>query len=165
MSDDNRNATQAYVRAGYSPVGADHAASRQLRKAKIAAEIHRLETRLKAISPISPEEILQGIREDIELAREIGQMSTAMRGWELLGKQHGLFRDVVENVSSEQIASRLQSAHNRAKKRGRLIGHQLVGDDKVLNIQDLHESESANAAGMQQDEPESIKPEPSESSG
>jgi phage terminase small subunit len=67
LSDINRNATQAYVRAGYMARGnaAEVSASKLLRNAKVAAEIERLEAnliqRMRERLGLSLERVLQAI--------------------------------------------------------------------------------------------------------
>jgi len=169
VSDPLRNATQAYLRAGYSPVGADKVSYRLLDNVGVQAEIRRLEAKLTIKSPVSAEEVIEGIRNTIDLAVQAGMLSVAVRGWELLGKTHGIFREVTETIDKTDTAKRLTRAHSRLEKmKGQLIGNQLATGDKVLNIQDLQKPNSLDAAIMQHDDPdqdESPEPEHVESPG
>jgi len=135
----------------------------------VQAEIRRLEAKLTIKSPVSAEEVIEGIRNTIDLAVQAGMLSVAVRGWELLGKTHGIFREVTETIDKTDTAKRLTRAHSRLEKmKGQLIGNQLATGDKVLNIQDLQKPNSLDAAIMQHDDPdqdESPEPEHVESPG
>lgn len=165
VSDPLRNATQAAIRAGYSPRGADRTAHRTLSQVEVQLEIQRLEQKLTVKSSVSAEDVIDGIRNTIDLAIKAGMLSVAVRGWELLGKTHGIFREVTETIDNTDTAKRLARAHSRLeKKKGQLIGNQLASDDKVLNIKDLKKTNSLDAAMMQQDDGQSDQSESNEPS-
>lgn len=125
------NATQAAIRAGYSEKGASVQSSRLLGNAKIAAAVS---ARMKARSErtqIDQDSILQGIHETVLRCRQIEPVtdkdgipvmvktpnetlapaftfdaSNTLRGYELLGKHLGMWKEKVElDASAELLAA------------------------------------------------------------
>ena len=105
------NATQAYIRAGYSKKGAAQSAERLLRKAEIRSEVDRCLKEQEAIRQRTVEvtvaEVVNGLKEHATKG--------STRAWELLGKHIGMwseqaqtaedaFADVVEAADGEPAA-------------------------------------------------------------
>jgi len=88
------NATQAYIRAGYSDSGAAQSASALLTNPKIQEELADLQaedaTRLELTHQVVLEG-LWGIAADLDAT-----VSARVRAYELLGKHQGMFTDRLE---------------------------------------------------------------------
>ena len=86
------NATQAYIRAGYSPNGAAQSAERLLRNAEIQAEIQRAIDKMIERTGITVDYVVNGLRRVAErcLAEETSAAGVT-RVIELLGRYLGLF--------------------------------------------------------------------------
>ena len=87
------NATQAYIRAGYSKNGAGQSADKLLKNAEIATRIAELNGTAMQRLEITQDQILTDINDIAKEAREAGQFGAAIKGKELVGKHLGLWRD------------------------------------------------------------------------
>jgi phage terminase small subunit len=85
------NATQAYIRAGYSENGAAQSAATLLRNPKISARIAEIQARIMQRLEITQETVVRDIADIVEEARKVGQYSAALKGKELLGKHIGMW--------------------------------------------------------------------------
>jgi phage terminase small subunit len=86
------NATQAAIRAGYSPRSAYAIASENLRKPEIAIRVEQRKRELLAQQRITPEWVVEQLRINTERAREAGQFAPSNRAIELLGQElHNMF--------------------------------------------------------------------------
>ena len=104
------NAKQAMIEAGYSVNTAIKSTANKVVKvsqAEIAAE-------LKA-SDVTVEFVLKRLNEDRELALEKGDLSTATRVDELIGRYIAMFTDKkeVKDVTQEQLWSEFQKDRSR----------------------------------------------------
>ena len=90
------NATEAAIKAGYSEKGAKQLGSRQLSNPAVKREIEARESRRVDRLNLSADFVLENILRTAEKAREIGEYSAALRGYELLGKHLKLFTDRTE---------------------------------------------------------------------
>jgi phage terminase small subunit len=80
------NATRAAKAAGYSKKTAEQIGSRLLRNIEVREEIDRETTLLCTKLQITAGYVIEGIRDIVESSRKVGQWSTALKGYELLGK-------------------------------------------------------------------------------
>ncbi len=96
------NATQAYMRAGYSPGGAAQSAKKLLTNAKIQAEIAKGQAKVANRLEITVEKVLGDLEELRVLAMAAGQYSPAARAAELLGKQIGMFVEKRETKITDE---------------------------------------------------------------
>ncbi|NMM07409.1 terminase small subunit [Polaromonas sp.] len=124
------NATQAAIRAGYSPKTARSIANENLTKPDIQAAIERERQKLAERTELSQDEVIRGIRETISRCNQAeavcdasgkpvmvttpaGDLAPAyrfepmavLRGWELLGKHLGMFtnrHEVTGKLSGQQ---------------------------------------------------------------
>ena len=90
----DRNATQAAIRAGYSPRTAYSLGARLLKHAEVANAIAEIEKKAVRESQISADQVLAGLA---EIATQGKVESARVRALELLGKYHGLFVDRVHH--------------------------------------------------------------------
>jgi phage terminase small subunit len=100
------NATQAYMRAGYSPGGAAQAAEKLLRNADICAAIAKRQQAIGQKLEITAEKVLSDLESHRKAAAMDGQHSAAIRAAELLGKHIGMFVDRSETVVTERTVIR-----------------------------------------------------------
>ena len=89
----DRNAAQAAFRAGYSEKTADRQGYRLLRNAEIAAAIEKATQARTDELALNADLVLHGIRKTISLAENREQYGAALRGYELLGKHLGMWKD------------------------------------------------------------------------
>ncbi len=94
------NATQAAIKAGYSEKTACEQGSRLLTNVKVSREIEQRQQRRVDRLNLSADFVLENILRTAEKARDVGEYSAALRGYELLGKHLKLFTDKTE-VSSK----------------------------------------------------------------
>ena len=88
------NATQAYIRAGYSDSGAAQSASALLTNPKIQEELADLQAEDAARLELTHQVVLEGlwgIAADLDAT-----VSARVRAYELLGKHQGMFTDRLE---------------------------------------------------------------------
>lgn len=105
------NATQAAIRAGYSPKTAQEQGSRLLSNVMVAAAVEAAQRERAGRTGITQDYVLAKLRENVERAMQAEpvrdgkgeptgafqyQGAVANRALELLGKHLGLFRDKVE---------------------------------------------------------------------
>lgn len=85
------NATQAYIRAGYSATGAAGNAARLIANDSVRTRIAELQGKAAQKLELTQEKILRDIEEIAEEARSEGQFAAALKGKELLGKHTGMW--------------------------------------------------------------------------
>lgn len=90
------NATQAAIRAGYSPKSAEVTACRLLRNAKICEAIDQKRVKIAEKAELSAEWVLRELARNHELAKGIGELAASNKALELIGKHLGMFKDKVE---------------------------------------------------------------------
>ena len=88
--------TEAAKQAGYAEKGAHVTACRLLKKPKIEAEITRQREIGAQKAKITPEEVINRIKRDIDGAREAGNWTSVMKGNDMLGRRLGIWRDSLE---------------------------------------------------------------------
>ncbi|MGE0349824.1 terminase small subunit [Hydrogenophaga sp.] len=91
------NATQAAVRAGYSPKTAEQQGSRLLGNAKVAAAVAAGRKRLAAKLDLTAEKVLADIERIANKAERAKRYGDALKGKELLGKHLKLFTEKHEH--------------------------------------------------------------------
>jgi phage terminase small subunit len=89
----DHNATQAAIRAGYSPKSAYSQGQRLLKHAEISETIHHTEQTTAQKLQLTHEYVLHGLMEIAENGRT---ESARVRSLELLGKHQGMFTDRME---------------------------------------------------------------------
>lgn len=125
------NATQAAIRAGYSPKTAQAIAAENLSKPLLSQAIQeRMDARSKRVS-IDADYVLKGIARVVDRCEQVEpvldregnptgeftfQAMPALRGYELLGRHLKLFTDKIEVSVNETLAARLAKAKKRTEK-------------------------------------------------
>jgi len=85
------NATQAAIRAGYSPKTAQEQSARLLSNVIVAAYIVSRQAELREKTGITQEEVVSTFRELRDEARDAGDFGNALRANENLGKHLGIY--------------------------------------------------------------------------
>ena len=93
--------TEAAKQAGYAPKDARQQASRLLTLGYIEAEITRQREIGAERAKITPEEVINRIKRDIDGAREAGNWTSVMKGNDMLGRRLGMWRDSLEIKPSD----------------------------------------------------------------
>ena len=91
------NATQAAIRAGYSPRSAHQIGYENLRKPEIQERLGKLQEETARRNEVTLDEIINDLRRLRDEAFETGSYGAAARAIELLGKTIGAYRDRVDN--------------------------------------------------------------------
>lgn len=91
----DRNATRAYIAAGYSSKGAGVAAHKLLKNTKVKIAVEKGLARLEAKIEVSAERVIRTIAELAFHTTDI-KKSDKLKACELLGKHFGQFKDVQE---------------------------------------------------------------------
>lgn len=89
----DRNATEAVIRAGYSPNGAKQAGSRLLTRVDIQAAIVSRSEKASAVADISVAWVLQEAKATYQDARNAGQFGAAAKCLEMVGRHLAMFTD------------------------------------------------------------------------
>lgn len=87
----DRNATQAYIRAGYSRHGAPASACRLLTNAKVAAAIEEADEEARQRGALSVDWIIERLREEAVSQAEDASAMSRIKAVELLGKHIGMW--------------------------------------------------------------------------
>lgn len=96
------NATQAAIRAGYSPRSAEVEGHRLLRNAKVAQLISANARRHAAKADVSAQDVINGLYLEATREGEGASHGARVQAWGLLGKYHKLFVDRIEaDVSAD----------------------------------------------------------------
>lgn len=94
------NATQAAIRAGYSAKTAQEQASRLLSNVMVAARLAELKRERAEKVAVTAADVLKGVIEVTLLAREEGDLKTALKGYELQGKHIGMWTEKLQQEVS-----------------------------------------------------------------
>ena len=109
----DHNATQAAIRAGYSPKTAYSIGHENLKKPEIAAAIAAGEARLRRKTEVSIGSMTEEMRENRDLAVANGQAAAAQQASMGIAKLHGLLVERTEvkttsEMSLEQVRARIK---------------------------------------------------------
>jgi phage terminase small subunit len=129
LTDPRRNGKEAALRAGYSEKSAKFAACRMLKKEEVKKALNEHEAAIRRKLDAAAEKayvdeamVVSGILKSIEDARAAGvgawQMQAIQRGYEMLGRHLGMFKDQVEIGLDEQIIAQLKQGRERARGLG-----------------------------------------------
>lgn len=94
------NATKAAARAGYSERTANEQGARLLANVSVQKAIQAAKASRAQKVAVSAEDVLRGVMEVTMLAREEGDLKTALKGYELQGRHIGMWKDKVEQEIS-----------------------------------------------------------------
>jgi phage terminase small subunit len=110
------NATQAYIRAGYSSSGASQSAERLLRNADISEKVEMLQEEIREKNEITLDKVVDDLIIDRNAAREKGVYTAAIRATIEIAKLHGLYElhnrqqnDSLEHLTREQLVAKINS--------------------------------------------------------
>lgn len=98
------NATQAAIRAGYSPKTAQEQASRLLSNVMVASRVAELKAQRADKLARTAQDVLNDIIAVTAQARDEGDLKTALKGLELQGKHLGMFTDKLQTEHSGGIS-------------------------------------------------------------
>lgn len=119
------NATQAAIRAGYSPRTANEQGAQNLAKLSISEAIAEAQAKREERTQITQDYVLTNIQKVIERCMQVQQVDNcltqtedgelaqafmfkeqgALKGLELLGKHLGMFKDKIEHTGKLEIQS------------------------------------------------------------
>ena len=97
------NATQAAIRAGYSPKTAYSMGQRLLKNVEVQAFIQSAKQERAEKLARSAQDVLNDIISVTAQARDEGDLKTALKGLELQGKHLGMFTDKLQTEHSGGI--------------------------------------------------------------
>lgn len=98
------NATQAAIRAGYSKRTAKEQGYRLLTKVHIQAAIQIEQDAIRHRNRLSVDEVIQGLRDAAQLAREQKNPAAAISAYSWLGRHLGMFTDRVRQEVDQQVS-------------------------------------------------------------
>ena len=104
------NATQAAIRAGYSAKTAAVIGNENLIKPYIAERIAVLKQERADKVSVTAQDVLKGVIEVTLLAREEGDLKTALKGYELQGKHIGMWTEKVQQEVSGPNGGAVQTS-------------------------------------------------------
>jgi hypothetical protein len=118
LADPRRNASAAYLRAGYNSHNPKQHAYNLLHNPEIQRAMeYELQRHLEKLD-IDAEMVLKGIVQTIERAEKAGegawQMQTILKGYELLGRYLGMFKEQIAVGVDEAIMKQLELGRARA---------------------------------------------------
>ena len=124
------NATQAAVRAGYSPRTADKIGSELLGKTRVSKAIQEAQAARAEKTGRTADDVLRDIQEVTRAARDRDDLKTALKGLELEGKHMGMFKERTESrIKLHGDVSMLASPLERMKE----LVRQLKESDADVN--------------------------------
>lgn len=91
------NATQAAIRAGYSPRTAKQQGQRLLTNADVAAAVERARALRSERCELTQDYVVKGLMCEAELTGEGSSHSARVQAYHLLGKHLGMFKEKVEH--------------------------------------------------------------------
>lgn len=115
--------TNAYVKAGYSESGAHASANRLLQKATVCDRVAELkpdiQERAIQATGIDKAAVMEGLAENVALARQAGQIAAANQAYSLIGKELGMFVDRAD-ITTRTVKELLESASEEDLKAARV---------------------------------------------
>lgn len=108
------NATQAAIRAGYSEKTAEQQGYQLLQHPLVSLAVKEAMDKRAERTEITADWVLKGIKDLVQTCLDKNEFTTAMRGYELLGKHHGLFPNKMDVTVKDEISAILESVRRRA---------------------------------------------------
>jgi hypothetical protein len=119
LADPKRCAKAAAQRSGYSAHSSKRIGFALLQNEEVRREIDRQQRDVCERLEVRAEDVVRGIVEEIERCKKSGsgawQTSGALRGYELLGRTLGMFKDKIDvNAADNEIIAALHAGRRRA---------------------------------------------------
>ena len=95
------NATQAAIRAGYSPKTAQQMGAENLSKPVIAEAIELAKTERSERTLVTQDDVIRGLLTEAEWQGEGSSHSARVSAWAHLGKHLNMFTDKIDHTSSD----------------------------------------------------------------
>ncbi len=105
------NATQAYIRAGYSPNGAEASASKLLTNPKVIERVKELQAAVTQRIELTQEKVVSDLEDLKTKAAAAGNFGPAVRATELLGKHIGMWPTKIDVAGSIALGELVKKAH------------------------------------------------------
>lgn len=103
------NATQAAIRAGYSPKTAYSNGQRLLKHAEVQAAIKEIQDKATDKAIVDRNMVLAGLLKEAEFKGQGASHAARVSAWEKIGKTMGMFIDKTENNTNIQIEKELSN--------------------------------------------------------
>ena len=95
------NATQAAIRAGYSPKTANEQGARLLVNVSISAAIKEAQQERQKRTLVTQDDVIRGLLTEAEWQGEGSSHSARVSAWAHLGKHLNMFTDKIDHTSSD----------------------------------------------------------------
>ena len=95
------NATQAAIRAGYSPKTAQQMGTENLSKPVIAEAINEAQQERQKRTLVTQDDVIRGLLTEAEWQGEGSSHSARVSAWAHLGKHLNMFTDKIDHTSSD----------------------------------------------------------------
>ncbi len=102
----DRNATQAAIRAGYSPGTARSTGSENLTKPNILVKVIEELDRLSEVTGCTAEAVIRGLHDEATDRSDKSKHSARVSAWSWLGKHFKLFTEKHEHTGSVEVKIR-----------------------------------------------------------
>ncbi|MBK7791580.1 MAG: terminase small subunit [Betaproteobacteria bacterium] len=108
----DRDGADAAVRAGYSVRSAKQIAYQPLAKPDVAEGVQSGEARVAAMTELTRERVLTGLREAVALARERQEPTAMITAWREIGKLIGAYAPRVQRVELSAAGYELRARYD-----------------------------------------------------
>ena len=95
------NATQAAIRAGYSPKTAEQQGFQLLKKTSVSEAIEQAQQERQKRTLITQDDVIRGLLTEAEWQGEGSSHSARVSAWAHLGKHLNMFTDKIDHTSSD----------------------------------------------------------------
>ena len=95
------NATQAAIRAGYSPKTAEQQGFQLLKKTSVSEAIEQAQKERQKRTLVTQDDVIRGLLTEAEWQGEGSSHSARVSAWAHLGKHLNMFTDKIDHTSSD----------------------------------------------------------------
>ena len=95
------NATQAAIRAGYSPKTAEQQGFQLLKKTSVSEAIEQAQQERQKRTMVTQDDVIRGLLTEAEWQGEGSSHSARVSAWAHLGKHLNMFTDKIDHTSSD----------------------------------------------------------------
>lgn len=95
------NATQAAIRAGYSPKTAEQQGFQLLKKTSVSEAIEQAQQERQKRTLVTQDDVIRGLLTEAEWQGEGSSHSARVSAWAHLGKHLNMFTDKIDHTSSD----------------------------------------------------------------